>query len=117
MSENRQKTVENEVGMQEDKECMREMREKGEHEENNQKIGIESCEWKFNKPAGADTHGLMQQMNVAWRRISGSPLLPAAYDRVSISRLLYEGGLSITNVVFLASKNVLPFPTIQYITL
>lgn len=118
MQENRQETVENEVGMQEDTQCMAERREKGEHEENNQKIEIEACEWKFNSPAGADTEGLMKQMNVAWHRISGSPLLPAGFDRkVSISKPQPERGLIIISLVFWASETVLPFPTMQHTVL
>lgn len=118
MQEDRQETVENEVGMQEDAECMAEMREKGEREENNQKIGIEACEWKFNNPVGADTQGLMQQMNVAWHRISGSPLLPAGFDRkVSISKPLYKGHLTMINIVLLAYENVLRFPIVKHTAL
>lgn len=87
MQENQQEAVETEVGMREETKCMPEMRGMGEHEENNEEIGIlEACEWEFNSPIGADTQGLMQQMDVAWHRISGSPLLPASFDRkVSIS--------------------------------
>lgn len=97
MQEDRQKAVDTEVGMQEDTDCMTKMREKREHEANNKKIGVEACEWKFDIPIDDDTHGLMQQMNVAWRRISGSPLLPAGFDRkVSISKPLYKGDFTIT---------------------
>lgn len=84
--------------MQENNECMPKMREKGEQEENYQITGIEKCEWKFNKPLGGESQGLMRQMNVAWRRISGSPLLLAGIDRkVSTSKPQYERSFSIPN--------------------
>ncbi|XP_063865202.1 polyamine-transporting ATPase 13A3-like isoform X3 [Scylla paramamosain] len=79
----RQETEEskNEVGMQEDTEWRADMREKGGYEENNQKVRVETFEHKFKNPDADNNQSLMQQMSVAWRHISGSPLLPACSER------------------------------------
>lgn len=101
MEEERQGTVEpkNEVGLQEDTEWRAEMREKGGYEENNQKMRVETFEQKFKTPDADGTRDLMQQMNTAWHRISGSPLLPACSDRkVSMSTPLYRMDLIKINV-------------------
>ncbi|MPC19642.1 putative cation-transporting ATPase 13A3 [Portunus trituberculatus] len=81
--EERQESEEakNEVGMQEDTEWRAEMREEGGYEENNQKVRIETFEHKFKNPDADNYQSLMQQMSVAWHRISGSPLLPACSER------------------------------------
>lgn len=70
-----------EVGMQEDTEWRAEMREKGGYEEHNQKGRVETFEHKFKNPDADSNQGLMQEMGVAWRRISGSPFLPACSQR------------------------------------
>ena len=89
----RQETEEhkNKVGIQEDTKWRAEMREKGENEENNQKVRVETFEHKFKNPDADNSQGLMEQMSVAWHRISGSPLLPACSERkVSISKQCVE---------------------------
>ena len=83
MREEKQETVEpqNEVGMQEETVWREKMREKGGYEENNPKMRVQALEQKHKNPDADGTRDLMQQMNVAWHRISGSPLLPACSDR------------------------------------